>query len=346
MYFKVSLTVNDIISNKDTIIKFEVNKPYPIKIEIKNPPFDYLEKSTIKSLSFCDVYTEREPEEDLKELFRKIDIENRSISIDSEIPKDKQNSQFHVHLRQELVPENYADYLSHIENDLKSAARQIIGLLRWTNNFLSPHDPFGIRGAYWSIDNMHWYHFPVHFKLFLTRQGHTLHLQTQDLNRIKILFEDDIYEPVYHELFREAWSQRVENPKSAIAIGVAAVEVGVKILISRIIPDTKWLVEHLPAPPIFDILNKYLPTLQSLNESKSKCIIPKSLIKTIKELIEIRNKLVHTGTIFPNKKRIEDMLEDVKDVLLLLDYYSGFEFSLNHLRNETFQQLDCPNNNH
>jgi hypothetical protein len=340
MYFKVQLIVNDIISNKDAVIRYDLYKPYPIKIEIKNPPKEYLEKSSTKSLAFCDVFTEREPEDVLFEIFRKMDIENKPISTNSKETNDEQNSPIHLNLRQELVPDNYVDYLNQIGNDLKRVARQLIGLIRWTNNFLSPHDPIGFRGAYWSLDNTYWYHFPRHFQVFLTRKGHTLHLQTQGLGIISALYENNINEPVYHELFREAWSQRVENPRSAIAIGVAAVEVGTKILISKIVPNTKWLMEHLPMPPVYEMLNKYLPTLQSLNKARSNCIIPKSLKKTILKLIEIRNDLVHVGSFIENKKDIEDMLEDVKDILLLFDYYSGFEFSLSYLRNETIKQLD------
>jgi hypothetical protein len=339
MYFKVLLTVNDIKANSDSTIEFEVSKPYPIKIEIKNPPKEFLEKNSDKSVSFCDIYAIIEPNASLLEIFRKIDLENKSNSNDSNNPQEVSNKPYHVQLKQDLVPKDYVDYLNQIENNLKNTARQLIGLLRWTNNYIGHHDPIGSRGAYWSFDNIHWYNFPMRFQFFRTRNGYTLHLNENDLKRITELLDSDISEPIYHELFREAWSQRVENPRSAIAIGVAAAEVGVKVLISKIIPDAKWLVEHVITPPICDILSKYLPNLQSLNQIKSKCVIPKSLIKTTRELVEKRNKLVHVGTIIPDKKELEEKLKDIKDLLLLLDYYGGFEFSLSHVRKETIGQL-------
>jgi hypothetical protein len=82
-----------------------------------------------------------------------------------------------------------------------------------------------------------------------------------------------------------------------------------------------------------------LPILPVINKINDKSIIPISIIKTVRDLVAIRNKQVHVGLKPSNPTKIEKMLEDVKDLLLLLDYYSGYDFSLSFVRMETRQQL-------
>jgi hypothetical protein len=54
-------------------------------------------------------------------------------------------------------------------------------------------------------------------------------------------------EPVALQLFREAWELKRSNPRSALAIGIAAAEIGVKDLIASLIPNALWLVTPSPA---------------------------------------------------------------------------------------------------
>ncbi len=48
-------------------------------------------------------------------------------------------------------------------------------------------------------------------------------------------------EPLSHALFLEAWRQRFRYPRSALTIGITAVETGVKELISNLLPSAKMV---------------------------------------------------------------------------------------------------------
>jgi hypothetical protein len=53
-------------------------------------------------------------------------------------------------------------------------------------------------------------------------------------------------EPIAHLLYREAFEERYENPRSALIIGMAALEVGLKRCLADRGPDARWLVESSP----------------------------------------------------------------------------------------------------
>ncbi len=67
--------------------------------------------------------------------------------------------------------------------------------------------------------------------------------------------------PVGHELIREAWDLRVRSARGALVLGVAALEAGVKQFVQELVPDTSWLLENLPSPPMEKILKTYLPSI-------------------------------------------------------------------------------------
>src|SRR5438270_11607402 len=79
---------------------------------------------------------------------------------------------------------------------------------------------------------------------------------------LQALLDKRVSEPLAHALLREGWSQRRENPSSALLIGMAALEIGIKEYIAECVPDAAWLAENAPTPPIVNMLTDYLPTLQ------------------------------------------------------------------------------------
>jgi hypothetical protein len=327
MYFKAQYVIQGVMVPNDIILDFELKEPYHIKIQIKNPPKEDIELYSNKAISFCDVFTSREITKEFMEVFK---------SINAQFTKSDTEP---VNIDQILVPENYVNYLNTIRQNLMDAAINLIGLLRWTNNFLGPHNPFSSRGDYWSIDNIQWNPFPAKFTVFIIQEGHSLHIHSKGKDIILDFLNKGITEPIYHELFREAWDLRVSNPRSSIIIGVASFEVGVKTVISTLIPETKWLMESIIAPPIDKILTEYFPKLPVIKKINDKSEIPTSIIDTARKMNGIRNKQVHVGLKPPDSKKIESMLQDVQDLLLLLDYYCGFDFALSFVRPEKLREI-------
>ena len=64
-------------------------------------------------------------------------------------------------------------------------------------------------------------------------------------------------EPLCHELYREAWEERQKNPRNAVVFGIAAAEVSFKQCVSALAPDTRWLLENVPSPPLTKMLSEY-----------------------------------------------------------------------------------------
>ena len=334
MYLKIQLLIREIGVPKDSTLQFELTKPYPLIIQISNPPTEYINQfpPDERAISFCDVTTTNEPEGKIVKFFEK--LQNQFTNSGPE-PID---------LSQIAVPIYCDEYVFGIQKDLMVTARNLIGLLRWTHNCLGPHNPFLHRVTLWSIDNIDWHPIPHpgKFSVFIKKYGRTLHIDQKGKSVIIDYLDRGISEPIYHELFREAWSLRDTDPKSSFVIGYESAEVGVKTIISKLIPPTEWLMNNIQYPPIDKILRDYLPSLPGIKKINNESIIPASIIKTVQKMMPIRNKQVHVGKEPPDSKEIESMLKDVQDLLLLLDYYCGFDFALSFVRPEKIQELEQP----
>ena len=146
--------------------------------------------------------------------------------------------------------------------------------------------------------------------------------------------------PLAHELFGEAWSQRFEHPRSALVIGIAAVEVAFTKYVGAVVPDAEWLVENLPAPPLDKMLKDYLPLLRARQTaSAEKRPFPGSLFKSLKRGIELRNRIVHRGEKSPTVEMISVVLTAVADLLWMLDSYQDFAGALEFVSYDVRKQL-------
>ncbi len=329
MYFKAHYVIYELIVPNDTPLEYELSKPYPIKITITNPPREDLEKRSNfdRGFSYCDVFATREISEKLLKDFKKVEIQ--WINSNKE----------HIPLNQIKVTKNYKDYLQSIAEELGNTAIKLIGLIKWINNSLGPHGSFGEPGVSWSIDNDKWYHSPIKFMSFLTKHVKTLNLETDKKKTLVNYLNKGITEPGCYELFREAWDLRASDPRSSLVIGVASVEVGVKTVIIKLNPLSKWLMDEIQTPYIIKIIKNYLKELPEIKKINNNVIFPKSIIKTIQIMNDERNKIVHAGSRPPNSKDLENMLEDIRDFLHLLDYYCGFDFALSFIRPEKLQEI-------
>jgi hypothetical protein len=335
MHFKVLLTVTDISVPDNTTIEFELKNPNSVKIQIKNPSKDYLEKSSNKSISFCEIYMSLEPNIRLLNIFKKLASNNTSSNKPNIAPSEP----IYLGIKQELVPDIYAAYLNRIENDLINSGKNIVGLIRWMKNFNGPHNPYAIRGSYWSIDRVHWFRFPTKFKVFLIRQGETIHLGSSSKSKINELIEIGASEPLHHELFREAWVQRTSNPRSAMVIGITSIEVALYSLIEILFPKNKKLKTKFKRYPLYDFLDKYWCEISIGNTLFKTRSLPTILLSTIEEGVSERNKIAHFGFKAPETEKIERILNGIKDLLFIVDCLCGYEFTVSYISQETLNQL-------
>jgi hypothetical protein len=147
-----------------------------------------------------------------------------------------------------------------------------------------------------------------------------------------------VEEPIAHHLLREAKSLYGANPRSALLIAVAAVEVGLKTLIAELVPAASWLVEETPSPPISKIIGEYLEQLPCRIRIHDRVIAPpKPWRNQIADAVKARNALAHGGRFVLSLPELEKILSAVENVLYLLDYYTGHAWAWD-LLDEDFRQ--------
>lgn len=130
--------------------------------------------------------------------------------------------------------------------------------------------------------------------------------------------------PLGHGLLREAWRIHESNQRSALVIAIAAVETQVKEFITHSAPETEWLIENFPSPPLHKIIKDYLPRLTSYSgEANLIPQIPKEWRSILHDAVEKRNKVVHGRFVNIDHEELILVLNTVFDFLYFLDYHSG-----------------------
>ena len=126
-------------------------------------------------------------------------------------------------------------------------------------------------------------------------------------------------------------------------MAAAALETGAKIHISEIAPDTAWLVEEMPSPPIFKVLRDYIPALHSDRGKDVEWWLKfRPHLKTASSLFEVRNKIAHTGCVPENAKTPVEYTNAVKDILYALDVLAGHEWAKQRLSFPIRRELGWP----
>jgi hypothetical protein len=230
--------------------------------------------------------------------------------------------------------------LDDILMDVGTLLRSTIDLFRWRNGLADgPTNAAHDAQASYSDDGKRW------LKVSLVRSiridfGMAFKKSLKDVppEEIVRMVEAGDREPVAHQLLREAWELRRSNPRSALAIGIAAAEIGVKDLIVSLIPDAQWLVKETPSPPVVKILREYLPMLPVRGRLKEKTLKPPSeLITLIKKGIEYRNGLVHAGASLPDWKELDSILRAVNDLLWVCALYAGAGWAGSYISGNTIK---------
>jgi hypothetical protein len=220
--------------------------------------------------------------------------------------------------------------LDNILMDLRSLLESTVNLFRWRHGLADgPRNAAQNVEAIYSSDGKRW------LKVSLVRAvrivvGMAFKKSLSDVPPEEIvgLVESGKQEPVAHQLFREAWELRRSNPRSALAIGMAAAETGVKDLIASLVPNSHWLVKKMLSPSVVKVLREYLPILPVRARFKDKTLKPPAeLITLIRKGTDYRNDLVHAGAPLPGWEELERILSAVNDVFWICQLYAGEEWA-------------------
>jgi len=212
-----------------------------------------------------------------------------------------------------------------------------IGVLRWRLGETGHTKP-STRGLRWSETGQDWKLVPGAIRLII-EPGIPFQRMNADVRlAVTEMVQRGTSEPAAHELFREAWSQRHDLPRSSLMIGITAAEVGFKAFVADLVPNAEWLAMNTPTPPLVQMLTDYLPLLPVSRRVGASPFVPTKVVDTIKKGVSLRNKTAHKGEGVKGDT-LKEILNAVHDLLYLLDFYAGHTWALEAVSYETQQLL-------
>lgn len=231
---------------------------------------------------------------------------------------------------------------AHLDGSFKELHERLkatVQVLRWRYGLSQQFTQLLSKGRAWSTDGSHW-RGASRIRGFDLLVGVPYSIKGPSdavVRDVQKLVQDGIGEPLGRELYREACKLKQSSTRSALVLGVAAIEVGIKELISELVPNSSWLVDNLPSPPIEKLYGKYLPTLplKAVPLGKSRAL-PPPLMKHVKRAVEARNLIVHTGQ-ESDGTFVHDFLLSASDILWILDVFRGFTWAYGYIRPESIK---------
>jgi hypothetical protein len=237
-----------------------------------------------------------------------------------------------------LVDQAYATLLDYVV--------RTVSALRWRRGqVLDHHSPIkSLSGFEWSPNGTDWNPRSLLREVRLTLSiVPSLAVSAAIKGEVECSVADGRTEPLGHQVYCEAWEQRRDNPRSALALGIAAAEIGFKQCVGSLVPEAKWLVDNLPTPPLVTMLTDYLPTLPAENRLNDQVLPPPpEVLEVVKKGVYMRNQILHGRPITLKHDTLIEILTVVRDVLYLLDYYAGAEWALACVRPQVLKALGAP----
>lgn len=293
----------------------------------------------------CIAITEEEPSSSVYEIFKR--LANKPNADDARLKEQQEFVKAESQVKEpdapsvSSFPSYFQEFASQVHHKLYESIRRTVRIIRWRWALTGPHNPIAATsGVSFSFDNQSWFVMPrdLYFQgggfEFVFQVSARLHAEMEGL------LKAGENEPLGHELFLEAWELQHRNPRSALIIGVSAAEVGLKQCIGKLAPDAEWLANNAPTPPVVKMLKEYLPFLPARSKIEGRVLEPCKRIRTaIRDGIEARNQSVHKGSKPPKGEVLKEWLLSIRDLLYLLDFYCGFEWALEYIRDEVRKEM-------
>jgi len=339
VYFQLELIVRD-MALVDAAVTFHYLTPRSIRVTLRKPTAEEAAKDTAFATR-CIASIEREASSPAV-------LEAFEALAACRLPKGTAPDEFvakrtppedWVIPNLSRLPQSFRSFVGQVGRELHDAATRTVHVVRWRRHIAGAHSPFMSGGSSWSFDGQTWHSLPSEIRLVGEEMYIPIRLDEAERGEVERLVSDGRSEPLGHALLREAWHQRVRNPRSAIVIGIASAEVGLKECVADLVPGAEWLVKNVPSPPLVSMLQDYVPLLPvRLNIQGRVEPPPGPLLATLRKGVKLRNDVAHAGS-EPSYDTVEEILRAVRDVLWLLDYYRGFEWALDNLTGETMTAL-------
>lgn len=240
----------------------------------------------------------------------------------------------------EKLPEEFQTFVGTTRTTLLDYAKRTTLVVRWRCGMPGPHNPFRSPVTHqWSLDGDDWWPMPTTFVgRFTTPWVSRPHGDIQE--DVKDVVSGGGSEPLGHEMLREAWDTSIDSPRTSVVLAVAAAEIGTKQCIGRLAPQAKWLIDNLPSPPLGTLLRRYIPLMPAKLKLKGKFVrLPSKTIKTVERGVELRNKIIHGRTTEVASDELDELLLATRDLLYLLDGFSGYAWAIERVQPPTLDEL-------
>jgi hypothetical protein len=230
------------------------------------------------------------------------------------------------------------EVVGQVHHDMQEIILHTLRLSRWrANNSFGRLNPIQLAAEFsWSLDGTEWK--PVADNVRLKIELHLLPKWTKDTAdfvAIEVLGELD--EPLGHQLLREAAVNRKANLRSSLVLAVVAAEVGFKQFASKAFPDTDWILEKLPSPPLVIMLRVFPWSKLSARINGKVPVIPDSIESELKKAVQLRNQIVHAGLVELKVETVNSVLAAVRDLLYFLDALQGQTWAASHMDPDTLK---------
>lgn len=328
MHWKFDATIRDLVIWDASLI-LRSTSPIAIEVELRRPAPEELDDSEKREQARCTARFEYPAPEGF-------------VDVVGSLPRYLSLSSFAVE------PINTQAAINDIRNQLTSSTISVINTVRWKLGMRRPYDPFANPVFSYSFDGIDWGVIGPPLQMPFGVLGFPVSFGESGRAMLQGMLDSQTTEPIAHDLLREAFEIRQTNPRSSLILAVAALEVGIKDCLVRLVENASWLIDNMPMPPVIQILNSYLPNLLSSRPPMALYLPTKEMIKNLERAVEARNTFVHR---LPGSKRyaraneqirfnaIERTLREVDDLLWLLDFYVGFEWAINRVSVSTLQHL-------
>jgi hypothetical protein len=217
-----------------------------------------------------------------------------------------------------FLPDLAQNALRPVEDLLFDSARRVVAVARWRMGIPGVHQPLTPEARFWQPHD-EWFELPYYVPppqhvSVSGMLGQPFHAEIEAL-----LGATD--EPLAQEFWREASVQRYENPRSALALGVASVEAGLLHAIRELADAPGWSRGEGHTPRFAELL-AFVPRIAGQQQLAGKPVmLPESLLDVLRLAHQRRNDLLHRGVFRDSREQVDESLDGIRNFLLLLDFY-------------------------
>jgi hypothetical protein len=198
---------------------------------------------------------------------------------------------------------------------------RVVEFVRWRLGDRGPHNPIRRRQYWWAFGGDSWIPLVAPYDSG-GRVSTVPALSAAIRAEGQQLLDAHDSAPLTHELWREAWELRDDHPRSALLIGMSALEIGLKQHIAAMEPGTTWLLEAMPAPSAARLMGEYVPKLHGRDR-----VFTRQQLDLVKKATAARNKVTHTGGVEVRADFLDAVLELVRTVLRTLEFLAGHRWA-------------------